>query len=99
MSIPSQELAQSCCNRVRIAVDPPKIHRREQMIGSQSGAKIEGKNSEETLWRQIIAELQGQLADAEEVLQAISEYKVDAFVMGHHDDKRVYTLKGSDHIY
>jgi two-component system, NarL family, sensor kinase len=69
------------------------------MTGSQSGAEIEGNNSEETLWRQIIAELQGQLADAEEVLQAIAEYKVDAFVMGNHDDKRVYTLKGSDHVY
>jgi PAS domain S-box-containing protein len=49
--------------------------------------------------RQYIDELHMQLNEAEEILRAIAEYKVDAFVMGQADAKQVYTLKGSDHAY
>src|SRR5262245_57251855 len=49
--------------------------------------------------QQVIANLRGQLAEAEEFLQAISEHRVDAFVIGGGKEERIYTLKGADHVY
>src|SRR5829696_5308926 len=49
--------------------------------------------------QQVISNLRGQLAEAEEILQAISEHKVDAFVIGVGREERIYTLTGTDHAY
>jgi PAS domain S-box-containing protein len=60
---------------------------------------LDGKETEEAHWRQVIDELHERLAEAEETLRAIADYRVDAFVMGHPDEKRVYTLNNADYVY
>jgi len=50
-------------------------------------------------YQQTIQHLSERLAEAEEILQAISQHKVDAFVIGQTDHEQVYTLKGADHAY
>jgi two-component system, NarL family, sensor kinase len=50
-------------------------------------------------YEQAIQELSRRLAEAEEILQAISQHKVDAFVIGQPDQEQIYTLKGADHAY
>jgi len=49
--------------------------------------------------QQIIDDLRERLAEAEEILQAISEHKVDAFIIGQTNHEQVYTLRGADHAY
>src|SRR5687767_7343879 len=57
------------------------------------------KNEAGAPWQQEIDDLRGQLAEAEEILQAIAQHKVDAFVISGPEDDQVYTLKGADHAY
>lgn len=59
----------------------------------------EDKEAADTPWQQEIDNLRQQLAEAEEILQAIAQHKVDAFVISGPDDDEVYTLKGTDHAY
>jgi two-component system NarL family sensor kinase len=49
--------------------------------------------------QQVIDNLREQLAEAEEILQAIAQHKVDAFVISGPEDDQIYTLKGTDHAY
>lgn len=46
--------------------------------------------------QQEIAQLRGQLRDAEECIQAIHDGRVDAFVVGARDRERVFFLESSD---
>lgn len=60
---------------------------------------VEASEKPDESSQQIIGELRGRLAEAEEILQAISDHKVDAFIIGQTNHEQVYTLKGADHAY
>src|SRR5687767_2277285 len=67
-----------------------------KVISMSSVEEVEGS---EVSLQQVIHLLRGQLAETEEILQAISEHKVDAFVIGAATYEQVYKLKGADHVY
>ena len=46
-----------------------------------------------------IANLRRKLSEADELLRAIHDGEVDAFVLRHHDSYRVHTLQGADSAY
>ena len=50
-------------------------------------------------YRRRIVELEAQLAEARETLDAIRSGEVDALVVGHADDRRVFTLESADRPY
>jgi PAS domain S-box-containing protein len=50
-------------------------------------------------WQQVVNDLRSQLAEAEEILQAIAQHKVDAFIINGPEEEQVYTLRGADHAY
>ena len=51
----------------------------------------------DTPWQQVVDDLRRQLAEAEEILQAIVHHKVDAFIINGPEEEQVYTLRGADH--
>ena len=53
----------------------------------------------DTPWQQVVDDLRRQLAEAEEILQAIVHHKVDAFIINGPEEEQVYTLRGADHAY
>ncbi|HOX95453.1 MAG TPA: PAS domain S-box protein [Syntrophales bacterium] len=59
--------------------------------------KTQKTNEERLLAR--VAELESQLAEAEETLRAIREGEVDALVVETSGDDRIYTLAGAEHPY
>ena len=46
-----------------------------------------------------LANLRRKLSEADELLRAIHDGEVDAFVLRHHDSYRVHTLQGADSAY
>jgi PAS domain S-box-containing protein len=46
-----------------------------------------------------VEELRARLSEAEDILRAISQYEVDAFVVTKPNGEQVYTLRGSEHPY
>ena len=55
--------------------------------------------SKESELRNRIAELEGQLEEAEQTLSAIRNGEVDAFVISGSAGQQIYTLTGADHTY
>lgn len=71
----------------------------EDQAKTVAGMSSEDKAAGDAHWQQIVDELREQLLEAQEILQAISHHKVDAFVIRGPQADQVYTLKGADHAY
>lgn len=60
---------------------------------------LEDQKSSSLPLQQVIENLRSQLAEAEEILEAIAQHKVDAFVISGPKEEQVYTLRGTDYAY
>ncbi len=60
---------------------------------------LEEQKSSSLPLQQVIESLRSQLAEAEEILEAIAQHKVDAFVINGPKEEQVYTLRGADYAY